>query len=83
MQKTKSFTRQARLVREAEECDRRMPVGTPVVYWLGVKDGPGRAGVIRNTFSVFGSRVVVGWVAGQASFVAASHITPRADIDGN
>lgn len=64
----------ATLQRECDRFNAASPVGTPVRYWPGVREGAGREGVITHLASVLGGHTAVGWIGGCA--VAITHIQP-------
>jgi len=53
------------------------PVGTPVRFWAGVREGDGKVGETRGPASVLGGRTAIVWVAGCGSCVALTHVDPE------
>lgn len=54
----------------------RHPVGTPVTYWPGVKQGPGRTSRTRTPAWVVGGHSAVVSVEGYAGGIALTHVHP-------
>lgn len=49
------------------------PVGTPVLYWTGLREGQGKMSRTRSTASLMSDHAVV-WVEGQAACIALTHV---------
>lgn len=60
----------------ADAWNAELPVGTPVRYWTGVREGAGRTGETRTTAQVAGGHTAVVWVTGHGAYVALSHVQP-------
>ncbi|MCO5167898.1 MAG: hypothetical protein M9894_16260 [Planctomycetes bacterium] len=60
---------------DARAWNARCPVGTPVRYWPGVREGEGRQGVTRSLAWVVSGHASV-LVTGQSGSVALSHVEP-------
>lgn len=56
--------------------NRRYPIGTPVRYWTGAREGEGRTGETRSAAEVFSGHTPVVWVTGLVGCVALSHVEP-------
>lgn len=55
--------------------DRRLsPLGAPVRYWTGFREGEGQAGTVRAAAQVFGGHTAVIWVEGEAGAIALTHV---------
>lgn len=50
------------------------PEGTPVRYWTGLREGPGRESVTRSAAWVLGGHTPVVRVQDHAACVALSHV---------
>lgn len=55
------------------------PLGTPVRYWRGERQGEGRVGRTRSKAFLFGAGDAVIFVENYSSFVALSHVEPLPD----
>jgi hypothetical protein len=53
-----------------------LPIGTPVRYWTGYREGAGRLGRTRTTVQLLGGHTPVVWVEDEASCIAMTHIEP-------
>ena len=65
--------------RQQQECDRfneRIPVGTEVEYWRGIREGEGRRGKTRSEAQVLSGHTAVVWIEGCSGCVALSHVKP-------
>lgn len=54
-----------------------LPVGTPVTYWPGVKEGPGHESVTRSEVWRMSAGQLVVAVEGYAGGIALTHIERR------
>lgn len=63
----------------ADDWNARHPVGTPVTYWPGGRDHPGRDSYTRSPAWVVGNRVAVVSVDGYPGGIALTHVTIRTD----
>lgn len=52
------------------------PVGTPVTYWPGVREGNGKASRTRTPAQVLNGHTAVVWVDGYSSCIALTHVEP-------
>jgi hypothetical protein len=52
------------------------PVGTPVRYWTGAREGEGQTGETRSTARVLGGHTAVVWVTGHDACIALTHVDP-------
>lgn len=50
------------------------PVGTPVVYWTGVREGDGRRSRTRSVAQLLSGHTAVVWVEGEASCISLTHV---------
>lgn len=68
-------TRAKYAVLAAEAFSNDVPVGTPVCYWLGLRDDSreGEVSVVRSAAEVRGGTPVV-WVTGTLACIALTHI---------
>jgi hypothetical protein len=60
---------------QAAAWNARHPIGTPVAFWPGFKDGEGRASVTRTPAWVICDTPVVS-VDGYPGGIALTHVTP-------
>lgn len=51
-----------------------VPVGAPVRYWTGWKEGDGKTGRTRTAAQLLGGHTGVVWVEGEASCIALGHV---------
>lgn len=52
------------------------PEGTPVLYWVGYREGEGKTGCTRTPAQVLGGHTAVVWVTGESSCIALTHVEP-------
>jgi len=69
-----------RAEREARAWNAAHPVGTPVRYWTGAREGEGKRGETRGPAVVMSDHASV-WVTGLVGSVALSHVEPEATYD--
>jgi hypothetical protein len=50
------------------------PIGTPVRYWTGGREGEGRTGVTRTEAQVLSGHTPVVWVTGHGACIALTHV---------
>lgn len=62
-----------RAQREVDAFNERHPVGTPVRYWLGLREGPGSTSRTRSEAALMSDHASV-WIEGVAGSVALSHV---------
>lgn len=67
-----SQTKKALLV---ENFNLKYPVGTPVRFWTGIRDGEGRVGEVKYAADLIGDTPGA-WISGGIGFVALTHIEP-------
>jgi hypothetical protein len=60
----------------------RFPIGTPVRYWTGLREGIGRVSTTRTEASVSSSQTAVVWLDGVSSYIKLSHIEPLPAAEG-
>ena len=53
-----------------------LPLGMPVRYWTGSREGAGRISRTRTAVQMLGDHTAVVWVEGEASCIAMTHIQP-------
>jgi hypothetical protein len=63
----------------ADSFNRSHPVGTPVRYWTGTREGDGETGATRSAATVLGGHTAVVWVTGHGACIALTHVQPEAD----
>lgn len=51
-----------------------VPIGTPVRYWTGWREGDGKTGRTRTAAELLGGHTAVVWVEGEASCIGLSHV---------
>lgn len=56
-----------------EAFNAKNPVGTPVRYWTGLREGEGRTSTTRSEASLLSDHAVV-WVEGQSSCISLTHV---------
>lgn len=54
----------------------RCPIGTPVRYWPGIREGDGREGQTRSAAQLLSGHTPVVWVTGHAGCIALTHVEP-------
>jgi hypothetical protein len=64
-----------------QDWNRRHPIGTPILYWPGVMEGPGVESKVRSEAWVMPSGVAVAKVEGYAGGIALTHIGFRTEED--
>ncbi len=57
-----------------ERFNRANPVGTPVLFWPGVRKGEGRESKTRTEAQVLSGHTPVVWVEGYAGCIALTHV---------
>ena len=62
-----------------DEFNDRFPIGTPVEYWPGVREGDGRRSRTRSKARVLSGHTAVVWVDGQGGCIALTHVEPDVD----
>ena len=68
--------------RAVEQFNVHHPVGTPVLYWPGLREGDGRESVTRSEAWLMGGHTPVVMVEGYAGGIALSHVlVPRFTAD--
>ena len=68
---TRNCPNQQRLV---DVWNRDCPVGTPVLYWLGAREGEGKRSKTRSSAELLGGHTAVVWIEGVSGCVALSHV---------
>lgn len=66
---------------EANGFNERFPIGTPVRYWTGVREGEGKVSKTRTEAQVLGGHTAVVWVEDEASCIALTHVRVLADAE--
>lgn len=54
--------------------DAQLPIGTPVRYWTGWREGDGKASRTRTEVHLLGGHTLVVWVEGERSCIAVTHV---------
>jgi len=62
--------------RAVEWFNQENPIGTPVRYWTGVREGEGQTGVTRTAAHLLGGHTPVVWVTGHPACIALTHVQP-------
>lgn len=57
-----------------EDFNRCTPIGSPVRYWPGFREGDGKQSRTRSTAEVLGGHTPVVWVEGEAACIALTHV---------
>lgn len=60
-----------------EDWNIRHPVGTPVRYWTGVREGAGKLSKTTHAAVLLGGHTAVVWVEGEAGCIGLSHVEPE------
>lgn len=60
----------------AAKWNKSFPIGTPVRYWTGAREGLGKVSTTRTEAQVLGEYTAVVWVDGYGSCIALSHVEP-------
>jgi hypothetical protein len=66
------------LVDHADRWNVEHPIGTPVRYWTGVREGEGRESKTRTVAQLLSGRTPVVWVEDHGSCIALTHVEPLA-----
>lgn len=66
----------AKLRKQADDFNARFPVGTPVRYWRGGREGEGAVGVTRSEAQVLSGHSPVVWIDGCTGCMHLSHVEP-------
>jgi hypothetical protein len=66
----------------AHKWNQRFPVGTPVRYWTGLREGLGKVSKTRSAAEVLGGHTAVVWIENQVGCVALSHVEPLPAVSG-
>jgi aconitase B len=61
-----------------EQFNEVCPIGTPVLYWPGVREGEGRKSTTRSAAWLLGGHDPVVMVEGYAGGIALTHVMPYA-----
>lgn len=64
-----------------EDWNQKYPLGTPVRYWTGVREGEGKEGKTRTEASLLSGHSAVVWVTGQPGCISLSHVEPIEETD--
>ncbi|MET9339252.1 hypothetical protein [Nonomuraea sp. NPDC003804] len=59
-----------------EQWNKTVPVGTPVRYWTGYREGDGKQSRTRTDAQMLGGHTAVVWMDGEPSCVALTHVEP-------
>jgi hypothetical protein len=57
----------------------QFPIGTPVRFWTGVREGVGKMGVTRSLAQVLCGTAVI-WIQDVVGCIALSHVKPEGDV---
>jgi hypothetical protein len=50
------------------------PVGTPIEYWPGAREGEGKKSVTSSAAQLLGGHTPVVWVEGHAACISLTHV---------
>jgi hypothetical protein len=50
------------------------PVGTPVRYWTGLKEGPGKESKTRSRAEILSGHTPVVWVENESGCICLTHV---------
>lgn len=56
--------------------NRQYPVGTSVLYWTGLREGPGKKSKTRTEATVLSGHTAVLWVEDHSACIALTHVQP-------
>ena len=62
------------------EFNRTTPVGSPVRYWPGARQGEGKVSTTRTRAQVLGGHTPVVWVEAEAGCIALTHVDAETTI---
>jgi hypothetical protein len=68
--------RSGKNLRAVDQFNQRVPVGTPCLFWPGVREGEGRESVTRSEAWLMGGHTPVVMVEGYPGSIALSHVMP-------
>lgn len=66
--------RSGKSLRLVEQFNEVVPIGSPVLYWPGAREGEGRKSVTRSEAWLLGSHTPVVMVEGYPGGIALSHV---------
>jgi hypothetical protein len=58
--------------------NRQLPIGTPVRFWRGLREGPGQFSKTRSVAILLSGHTPVVWLAGTSGAIALTHVQPIA-----
>ncbi|MEU4331461.1 hypothetical protein [Nonomuraea dietziae] len=64
------------MTRLLNDWNTRVPVGTPVRYWTGYREGEGRISRTRSTARLLGGHTSVVWLDDVAGCISLTHVEP-------
>jgi len=65
-----------KLQSEIDRFNKKNPVGTPVRFWTGARQGEGVESKTRTEAQAMGNHTAVVWVEDHGACIALSHIEP-------
>jgi hypothetical protein len=74
-------TRTRRAQRQVDEWNEKYPVGTPVEFWTGAREGQGKQSRTRSQAEVLSGHTAVVWIEGVRGCVALSHVRPLNQVE--
>lgn len=57
------------------------PIGTPVRYWKGAREGDGRTARTRTAAQLLGGHTAVVWLDGVSGCIALTHVEPIGEVE--
>lgn len=78
---TATKVRQQMLIGIVQDWNRRHPIGTPILFWPGAMEGPGKESKVRSEAWIMPNGVAVAMVEDYAGGIALMHIGFRSMED--
>ena len=60
---------------QVKKFNQECPVGTPVEYWTGLREGEGKKSKTRSKAELLGGHTPSVWIEGQSGCVSLSHVS--------
>lgn len=73
---TAAYTSTGGVAGEVAQFNDHVPVGTPVAYWPGIREGAGAVSVTRSRAWLLGDHTPVVMVEGYGGGIALTHVLP-------
>ena len=62
--------------KQVENFNKKNPIGTPVRYWTGMREGDGAKSKTRTAAQILQGHTPVVWVEDHGACIALTHIDP-------